>query len=274
MKRTISPFFVSLIFLTIGVTILTGCVSNKNGEDKSVTKTDVGITGDWIIESILNQGTENPTPSQVNTTFSADSSGKDSYTVFGCAGVNDYNGTATLNENIISFSNIATTMKAGDPTAEEYERLYFNILNNASLIDFSANGNGLIIQDETGKNAILMKRLVLSDTKWILSAYNDGNSILTLPDSKLTLEFNSENGISGFTGINYLTGIYEVDYANRKLSLSNIGSTKMASPSETETVMEQKFLNLLGECTKYHSTGSVLRLMNNDGTLLLEFIKK
>lgn len=273
MKRTISPFFVSLIFLAIGVTILTGCVSNKNAEDKEKAKS-ISISGDWIIESILNQGTEHPVPAQANTTFSADSEGKNSYSVFGCAGVNDYNGTATLNGNVISFGNMATTMKAGEPTAEDFERLYFNILNNVSLVDFSANGNGLIFQDESGKNAILMKRLVLADTKWTLCAYNDGNSILSTPDSKLSLEFNSENGISGFTGVNYLTGSFEADYANRNLSLINVGATRMASPSETDTAMEQKFLELLADCTKYHNTGAILRLMNDDGTLLLEFEKK
>lgn len=264
------------LFIVLGVFVMAGCSSNKSITDSNAEAMVSGsVVGDWVVLSVLNGGAENAVPSGVKVTFSVDKEKGDVYDVYGFAGVNNYNVSVKIDGSDFVCGDIAVTLMAGDSAAEEFERSFFNILQNATMITVNDDSNGMVIGDASGKNSIILKKQGLEGSNWSLISYNLGNAIESLPEGlnepKLSLGLNG--AVSGYTGVNYITGIYKINNPKRTISFSQLGVTRMASPDEEATVLERNYLDLLDKVDVYQVSGNTLRLMNKDGVTLLTFNK-
>lgn len=275
-RSKFSTLAIGILSLLAGVFILNGCASTKTSSPESQNATNIDFAGDWIVVSVLNNGTEATTTDNIHATLSADALGNGTFAVYGFAGVNNYNATATVDGTKFSAEALATTLMAGTPEAEQFERSFLEVLVTVDTVMFAANGNGMELRDETSLNALILQRLVLNDSAWTLSAYKDANAVVTIPSGITTpeLTFSANNELSGFTGVNYLTGTYNADATKRTLSFPQIGTTRMAAATESAASMEQAYLDLLGAATVYQISGDTLRMLSDDGTTLLVFNRK
>lgn len=276
MTRTMGASFA--LILVLGVFVLGGCASSKEipaaaGQEEVVMDE---LAGDWLVVSVMGNGTEKSVPDGVFASFSADSEGNGKYAVYGFAGVNNYNAAVAVSGASFSAGDIATTMMAGSPAAEQFERIFLDVLASADTVTFSADSKGAVVGDGTGRNAVIMRRQGLGGTSWVLTASNTGGAVASLPQVAASpeLSFGADGSVAGFTGVNYLTGEYRVDNASRALSFPQLGTTRMAAADEDAASMEQSYLDLLGKCAVYQLSGDVLRLLDKGGTTLLVFARK
>ncbi len=125
---------------------------------------------------------------------------------------------------------------------------------------------------KTKKNVIVNVRPEFDiDVVWTLSAMRDKEMVYDDGQPKVTLQVNPEAGtINGKNGCNrYFGNIKILD--DRKMELSEIGSTKMACPESMRKV-ESSFMQLLRKCDRYELDAESLRLMQGD-KVLLTFIR-
>lgn len=277
MKASFVLTVVSVSFLILGVMALAGCSSSKgvpqHGQEE-IAPAD--LAGDWVVLSVLSDGTEYSVPAGLAVTFSADAQGGGTYAIYGFGGVNNYNTSATVAGSDFSVGEIATTLMAGDPEMENFERIFLDVLASADTITFSAGSSGAVIGDSIGRNAVILKRLGLEDSGWVLTSYNTGNAVASLDSgiARPEIVFGADGSVSGFTGVNYLTGSYELDNGKRTLSFSQMGTTRMAAADEDAAKMEQDYLDLLGRSSVYQLSGDTLRLLDKSGKTLLVFTRK
>jgi heat shock protein HslJ len=110
----------------------------------------------------------------------------------------------------------------------------------------------------------------LEDNKWILTSYTvDGESREVLPDTDITILFESETGeISGIAGCNHYTGSYEIE--GRSLNIPGpIAATEMWCGDEIGR-QEQEFLEVLLGAKSFEITIDTLRIDSSKGTLNFE----
>ena len=88
-----------------------------------------------------------------------------------------------------------------------------------------------------------------------------------------TLSFNEETGlVHGYTGVNVFNGEYTQE--GRKLSLDNIGTTRMAGPSE-DMELERKIITAFEEVHSARMTeDDELIFINNEGDTLMVLARK
>ncbi|MBR5867019.1 MAG: META domain-containing protein, partial [Spirochaetaceae bacterium] len=191
------------------------------------------------------------------------------------AGVNNYNVSVKIDGSDFVCGDIAVTLMAGDSAAENFERVFLNVLQNSNVITMSADSNGMVIGDASGKNAVILARQGLEGSNWTLVSYNLGSALETLTEglNEPKLNIGLEGAVSGYTGINYITGIYKINNEKRAISFSQLVVTRMASPDEEASVLERNYLDLLEKVDAYQVSGNTLRLLNKDGMTLLTFIK-
>ena len=107
----------------------------------------------------------------------------------------------------------------------------------------------------------------LEDNKWILTSYTvEGDSRTLLPDTEITILFESETGeVSGIAGCNHYTGSYEID--GHSLSIPGpIAATEMWCGEEIGR-QEQEYLEVLLRAKSFEITGDTLRIDSSQGTL-------
>ena len=277
MKTTKNIFLVcGTLFLILGVVLMAGCSSNKSITDSNAgAMVSDSVVGDWVVLSVLSDGVDNTVPAGVKVTFSVDKEKGDNYVVYGFAGVNNYNVSVKIDGSDFVCGDIAVTLMAGDSAAENFERVFLNVLQNSNVITMSADSNGMVIGDASGKNAVILARQGLEGSNWTLVSYNLGSALETLTEglNEPKLNIGLEGAVSGYTGINYITGIYKINNEKRAISFSQLVVTRMASPDEEASVLERNYLDLLEKVDAYQVSGNTLRLLNKDGMTLLTFIK-
>lgn len=113
----------------------------------------------------------------------------------------------------------------------------------------------------------------LSGNSWILASFEtDGEETLALPDSTVTLEFETAGQAGGNAGCNYYGSNYDVDGST--LSFGPIESTAMACEDEALMDQEGRFLAALERATEFElaEEGNQLRISYSDGESSLKFV--
>lgn len=268
--------FTVLAIMVAGGLMFTGCSSSKGVSSKA--KDDLGVAGDWKLTSVLRSGSELAIPKDVTITFSADipKAGSYDYDVYGFSGVNNYSGPVSIEGSVYSGGPFGITMMAGTPELENFERLYLETLTDADLFNIAANGNGMEIAKSSGETALLFEKMKFDGSHWILSAYYDGVGVRSIDQSQAVPElvFGNKMDISGFTGTNYIAGVYDANYAARTISFKDIGTTEIAAHSKVAAIPESTYIDLLKKASHYVRSGDTLQLIGKDGTSLLVFTAK
>ncbi len=202
--------------------------------------------------------------------------------ISGSAGCNSYFGQFHYDINILSFSNLGSTLIAcTDPAVTTQETDYLNALRSATsyVID---NGvlkityqNGILtfnagaapmpqatVTPVVGGNSSLGG---LAGVNWVLSSFGPAAApVAVLPGSTVTALFTTD-GISGSTGCNTYTGNFTYD--NATLTFTPFIATKMACTDNNAMSQETAFLSALQSATGYQITNGQLQIMYPDGVL-------
>lgn len=110
----------------------------------------------------------------------------------------------------------------------------------------------------------------LMDTTWRLATLNGQVLVNPSGPAAVTLQLQSANPrLTGFAGCNRLFGGYLLN--GEQLKVDQVGATKMACADETRTRLEQDYLQMLSQVTRWKIEGSSLALLGADATTLATF---
>lgn len=114
----------------------------------------------------------------------------------------------------------------------------------------------------------------LTGVSWVLVSYNDGknNFVSVPPATEITLVFGKEGRLNGNAGCNNYSGDYRLD--GELITIGSLNSTeKHCLSPEGVMDLEQQYLTLLQQTTRYNIDGDELVLSYYDVKKLLIFRK-
>lgn len=182
--------------------------------------------------------------------------------VTGDTGCNVYRGSYMLDGQSIAFGPLLTTRRAclSDEAAAQ-EQAFLAALENAS--DYVQQADQLTINTTEGEQLIFMASLTLEGTSWQLDTLA-GNELV--PDSSITMEFDSEGRVAGSASCNRYTTSYIVD--GNSLGFGMAAATMMAcEPALME--QERAFFNALETASTFELSQDQLIITYADGLQLV-----
>ena len=202
-------------------------------------------------------GLDSPTLKLLGTSIST----AEGTQVSGTAGCNTFRTTGIFKINTLQLRPIVTTRKACPESVTQAETRYLNVLSSAR--SFVRQGDTLILSTGT-ERAVFMygtvaQRRIL--TEWRLVG-GEGKE-------PLTVRFSREGRISGFSGCNTYTGLYDV--RDDTLSVGPLASTRRACLSPALQTQERTYLQDLQAVRSFSAAGTQLILITQAGKRL-EFV--
>lgn len=113
----------------------------------------------------------------------------------------------------------------------------------------------------------------LAGSSWTATGYNNGREAVVSPveGSELTLEFGTDNTVSGAAGVNNFNGPFASD--DTSIQIGPLMQTKMAGPVEL-MVEEQQYTAALQAATEWEVANDVLTLRDGGGAMQVVATKK
>lgn len=134
-------------------------------------------------------------------------------------------------------------------------------MTDSTVDPFEKNKDNIVISLSKQE----MESYEFEDTYW--SLYKIGDETVDIPKNPYLL-FNSINGVlNGYTGVNVLSGSYEID--GTALKFGSLITTRRYSLEYSP--FEVKVLNILNETTSYEVYGDKMRLIDRLGNTLALF---
>jgi heat shock protein HslJ len=188
--------------------------------------------------------------------------------VAGTDGCNRFTGPYRLEDDELHIGDMASTRRGCAEPVMKQARNYMGVLDRArkakivddSLQLFDANGELLA--------EFVPQLTALADTRWIVTGYNNGKQAVVSigPDTSMTLEFDSENAISGTAGCNSFRGSYSSDSDN--LTVGEIAATRRLC-EDVVMAQEKLFLEALNRSASWRVEGNRLEIRDVGGAMLL-----
>lgn len=203
--------------------------------------------------------------SEISLNFSADGQ------VSGKSGCNTYSGGYEANDDQLKISPLAATLMACDKPAGvmEQEQQYLTALQNAATFEIA--GDTLTIRDASGAMQVVAKAHTstgLPGTAWKVSMYNNGKQAVVgvIADSEVTLNFGTDDHVSGSSGCNNYTGGYET--SGDQLKVGPLASTRMFCEQPTGVMdQEHQYLTALQNAATYDISGDTLTIRDASGAM-------
>lgn len=199
-------------------------------------------------------------------------------TASGSAGCNSYSTTYTLNKTAgITFGPTASTLMycPGEGVMEQ-ESAYLGLLDTVRSL--KVEDESMTFFDENGTAVLVFKTHVppepepLVGTEWGLQWYHDGDAIVSvIAGTEVTAVFDDEGTVAGSAGCNRYFASYEVN--GTEMSIGPAGTTLMACMNEDIAEQERTYLALLNTTASLAIEGDRLSLMDENGTVVLDFAK-
>ena len=186
---------------------------------------------------------------------------------------NRFGGSYELKAGKLTFGPLSSTMMAClEAGVMEQEAAYLQALQSAAA--YQVKDGQLLILDASGQVVLTFapQDTSLEGKTWTLTAFNDGNNLVSLViDTQINAEFKDGN-LSGQGGCNNYNGPFNQD--GKKLSFGPLASTEMAC-GEPVGVMEQEsaYLAALSKVASYAMEGNRLTLFDASGLIMAEFVK-
>ena len=105
----------------------------------------------------------------------------------------------------------------------------------------------------------------LRGVKWVCISINPYAMTSAEP---ITLDFNADGTVTGFSGINRFSAPYTAGTGS--LTFGPIAATRMGGSAESMG-QEQRFLQALAKTKQFSLQSGLLRLKDGGGTIVLEF---
>lgn len=180
----------------------------------------------------------------------------------GSGGCNSYGGSYSVQDDALSFGPLASTMMACRDDVMQQELDYFAALQTVTRFTRSDDQLTLFYGDD--QTLVFARLAALENTRWQLTAL-DGEP--PVGETPLTLEFDAENGVSGFSGCNSYGGTYEASLG--RILFGDLFSTLMACLDEALMQQEQTFLQALQNAIAYTIAEDRLTLTTSEGQTLV-----
>lgn len=188
--------------------------------------------------------------------------------VFGSNGCNQYTAPYTLDGDSLEIGDVAGTLMACPPPADEIGQAYVAAL--AEVASWEIDGEELVLSDADG-NELLRYEVASIVGAWVVTGILDGDAFSSpILDTELTAVFADEGSLTGSAGCNSYTTTYTAETGD--ISIEPATSTKKLCP-EPEGVMDQEaaYLAALGEATQYAFNGATMDLLDAEGKRLVSF---
>ncbi|NDW18219.1 META domain-containing protein [Dysgonomonas sp. 216] len=248
-----------LLFIVLGIAF--GAQSCKT---KKTMQAD-NLEGKWMLETFDGQAVKSVFAGK-NPTIIFDTAGK---RINGNGGCNGYSGMYSLDGNVFTAPNLASTMMMCIQANQESQ--FHKFLGAKS--ELSLNGDKLIFT-QNGKQVMVFtkaKPLTVADLAgvWKLMSMQGASSNIAFGDKLPTIEFDAlDSKVFGTAGCNRYNAPFTLK--DGMLTVSVPVSTRMACPNMEG---EAKFLKLIATPASIEVEDNMLTL-RNDGAELLRFIKE
>jgi heat shock protein HslJ len=192
----------------------------------------------------------------------------DSGRVAGFSGCNAFNGPFTLDQNRVTFGDLAGTMMAcGDPGIAALEETFRRLL--VGRVSYTTDVARLTITTSTG--AILTfereARATFESVTWEVTEYTNGQQTVVSPLPKIELTIAFEYGIArGSSGCNTFRAAYTADESS--LKFGPLTTTRRACAAAV-MAQEAEVLGALASTVRWTIQGNSLKLLRADGEVVL-----
>ena len=195
----------------------------------------------------------------------APSIGFDQGRVSGSNGCNSYGGSYETDGSSLSFGELAATMKACPPPADEVERAFMSQLEAAS--EWRTEDDELILGEGDGE---LRFRAASPEGSWRATSLLQGDAVTgPLAGTEITAEI-GDGTISGSSGCNDYSGTFETEGST--VAIGPVGGTEMACTSPAGVMeQEQAYLEALPQAAGFSLEGGNLVLLTAQGTIVATF---
>lgn len=174
----------------------------------------------------------------------------------GSGGCNIYGGSYSVNGDQITFSAVISTLRAcTDEAVTTQEAEFFDALQAARRFTVTADQLVILYGDT---QALTFTRVdPLAQTSWQLVWFATAlDRTPALPNVAITLEFGTENRVSGFAGCNTYNGTYQAERGT--ITLSRMLRTLRACRDEAVMAQEDVYLKALASARGFTVTGDQL----------------
>jgi heat shock protein HslJ len=264
-KLPLLPVLAGLIIL-IPLLVIAGCTGQAPADSR------LNGTG-WTLTGYVYNGIPSQALTPIKVTLDFGNEGQ----ITGSAGCNHYFASYELKGPAITIGQVGSTeMYCTTPGVMDQESAYLTLLNQAKT--FSVEGDRLTVADAKGIIILSFTRTVppvqepLIGTNWSLDSFTTGDAVSSvLAGTSITAVFGAEGSVSGTAGCNRYFASYNV--TGTSLSISSVGSTKMACGTPGLMQQESMFLTDFGKTKSFTIKGDRLSLADAKGTTLLSFAK-
>ena len=180
------------------------------------------------------------------------------------ADCNRVTGTYMLSGSQLTLQLGATTLAACGPDSQD--TVFLRDLGQVVTYVFDGQLLHLNMRFDSGNMVFSAQPPAsLSRSAWRVQSYNNGRGgvVTVLPETQLSVTFESDSRVSGDTGCNMFNGPYTV--AGSTLTFGPLVTTRRACASDAANAQEQAFLAALEATTSYELVGDRLTLRNDAG---------
>jgi heat shock protein HslJ len=187
--------------------------------------------------------------------------------ISGFSGVNQYSGPCELgSDGSMKIGPLAGTLMAGPEPLMRAETAYLQLLPKCD--SYKVEGSKLTLY--TGGNETLIyeagKPAELSGSTWDVTGYNNGKQAVVGVSlgATLTLDFGTDNTVSGDSGVNTFSGPYSSGATS--ITIGPLASTRKAGPADM-MAQEAGYIAALQNATKWEVVNGRLELRDSTGAL-------
>ncbi len=241
---------------------------------------------EWTLVSLGAPGAETPVVLGSEVTLQFDAQGH----AGGSAGCNSYGGSYQVQDGMLSFGEVVSTMMAcAEEGIMQQEQQYLSALGTTGEYEIVADQ--LVISYNDGQEALTFTMGLpaptetpttaagtpvaenpLAGTEWALVSFGaSGTETSLVAGSEITLSFDAQGRAGGSASCNSYGSDYEVQ--DGSLSFGPAASTKMACAGEGIMQQEQQYLAALEAAGEYELTADRLVITYGDDQETLTFAK-
>ena len=263
MKKGFKIFIYLLVFVPL-IFAVQSCNSKKdlasNSSNNSGTQKVETIDGTWVLRTFNGQNSKDIFPRRTPI-VSIDTKTNQ---ITGNGGCNGMSGMFTYKNGTFSAPNMISTMMFCEDAPQESQLM--KILSEECVVKAV---NGVLTFSQKGK--VIAKFVRGIDSQLLLGAWVlnnlEGKKVATLTQNVPTMEFSSEENISGFAGCNRYSSTIEID--GNAITFGPILTTRMACENMD---IETLFVKALSQANTINVSNDTLTL-SVDGKVLLVFTK-
>jgi heat shock protein HslJ len=186
--------------------------------------------------------------------------------IAGSDGCNRFKGAYTLEDDVLSFGEIATTMMACPEPVTQQARAFADALKAAHGVRLE--DEGLLLVDSGNETVARFDPQLqhLASTRWVVTAYNNGKqAVVGVPaDASLTLNFDDAATLGGSAGCNPFSGGYTTN--EKEITVGNIATGRRACPEDV-MAREAAYMKALGRSRTFRIEADRLELRDENGAL-------